>query len=70
MDFVFGAIEHLITPLLDNMVSGYGLSGYKIIKNASNDKTRLSAIVKLYPIYAVESFEITIVLSDQEITIE
>lgn len=69
-DILWINFKALITPLLDSMVSGYGLSGYKIIKNASNDKTRLSAIVKLYPIYAVESFEITIVLSDQEITIE
>ena len=69
-DILWINFKALITPLLDSMVSGYGLSGYKIIKNASNDKTRLSAIVKLYPIYAVESFEITIVLSDQEITVE
>ena len=69
-DILWINFKALITPLLDSMVSGYGLSGYKIIKNPTNDKTRLSAIIKLYPVYAVESFEVTVILSDEEVTVE
>lgn len=69
-DILWINFKALITPLLDSMVSGYGLSGYKVIKNPTNDKTRLSAIIKLYPVYAVESFEVTVILSDEEVSVE
>ena len=62
--------KSLLTPLLDQMVSGEGLSAYKLIKNVSQDKTRLSATIRLYPVYAVESFEIEITLEDEEVTVE
>lgn len=59
-----------ITPLLDRMQSGQGLSGYKIIKSATNEKAKVAATIKLYPFYAIEDFEITVVISDEEITVE
>ena len=62
--------KSLLTPLLDQMVSGEGLSAYKLIKNVSQDKTKLSATIRLYPVYAVESFEIEITLEDEEVTVE
>lgn len=69
-DILWINFKALVTPLLNQMVSGQGLANYKIIKNQSNDKTKLSATIKLYPIYSVESFEVTIVLSDEDVVIE
>lgn len=69
-DVLWLNFKSLITPLLDQMVSGEGLSAYKLIKNTSQDKTKLSATIRLYPTYAVESFEIDITLEDQEVTVE
>lgn len=62
-----------ISKLLDQMKSGYGISGYKIVrdnthKNA-NDKATLCAKVVIYPVEAVEDFYITIVLKDDEVSV-
>ena len=59
-----------ITPLLDRMQSGQGLSGYKIIKGTTDEKAKVVATIKLYPYYAVEEFEITVIISDEEVTVE
>lgn len=58
--------KSVITPLLDKMVSGYGLKKYKFIKNTVSDKTKLSASIKLYPENTVESFDIAIILTDED----
>lgn len=58
-----------VTPMLDKMVSGSGISGYKVIKGNPSDKALISATVILYPIYAVEQFEITVYLSDTELSV-
>ena len=62
--------KSLLMPLLDQMVSGEGLSSYKVIKNVTQDKTKLSATIRLYPVYAIESFEIMITLEDEEVTVQ
>ena len=63
-----------IAPTLDRMLSGYGISGYKIVRNTEHEKAREKATVCariiLYPTYAVEDFYIDIVLRDGEATIE
>lgn len=63
-----------IAPTLDRMLSGYGISGYKIIRDTQHEKAAekatICAKVILYPVYAVEDFYITIVLKDDEITVE
>lgn len=58
-----------ITPLLDQMLSGQGLSGYKVIRGVTTEKAKVVANIKLYPLYAVESFEITVVISDEEVSV-
>lgn len=58
-----------VAPLLDKLMSGQGLSDYKIIKNPTNEKAKLKATIKLFPIYAVEDFEITIELSDEDVSV-
>ena len=63
-----------IAPTLDRMLSGYGISGYKIIRDTQHEKAAekatICAKVILYPVYAVEDFYITIVLKDDEISVE
>ena len=63
-----------IAPTLDRMLSGYGISGYKIIRNTqhekANEKATVCARIILYPTYAVEDFYIDIVLKDGEVAVE
>lgn len=64
-----------ITPLLDRMKTGYGISGYKIIKATTHyngealTKAQLAAVIKIYPLYAIEEFEITVELADDEVSV-
>lgn len=53
-----------MTPLLDRMVSGNGIRGYKVIKEKTNKKATLKARIRIIPIEAVENFELTIELAD------
>lgn len=57
-----------IVPLLDQMVNGNGLRDYEIKRRKSDVKGQLKATIKLYAIEAVEDFDITIELSDAEVT--
>ncbi len=63
-----------IAPTLDRMVSGYGISGYKIVRDTeraeASAKATVCARIYLYPVYPVEDFYIDIILSDDEITVE
>lgn len=58
-----------ITPLLDEMSSSYGISGYQIIKEVSDSDIQLKATIKVFPIYAVEDFDITVMLTSEEVDI-
>ena len=58
-----------ITPLLDRMQSGFGISGYKIIQQPTTEKAKVKALIRLYPVYAVEEFEITVVMSDEDVSV-
>ena len=53
-----------ISPLLDRALSGGGIRGYKLIKRPTNVKGRLSAVIKIIPIEAVEDFELTVEMVD------
>ena len=63
-DILWINFKSLITPLLDKMVSGEGITSYKIYKQATTTKATLKALIKIYPIEAVESFDLTVELSD------
>ena len=73
-DVLWVNFKSLIAPTLDRMLSGYGISGYKIIKDTehakASEKATVCAKIILYPVYAVEDFYITIVLKDDEISVE
>ena len=55
-----------ITPLLERMVNGYGLSRYEIRKGAKTKKHKLYAEIRIWPIYAVEYIDVTIQILDEE----
>ena len=63
----------LVTPLLDKMQSGYGISGYNLIQDTTrkeaSQKGVLCAKVIIYPVYPVEDFYIDVVIENEEITI-
>ena len=58
-----------ITPLLDQMVSGSGISAYKIVRNTIDSSIKISASIRVYPVYAVESFDISVQITDSDITV-
>ena len=59
----------LITPTLDQMSTGSGISGYKVVQGKTTEKAKLVATIRLYPVYAVEDFEITVIMSDDEVSV-
>ena len=70
-DVLWLNFKSYIEPTLDQMKTGAGLSGYKIIKEpiSANEKAKLKATIKLYPLYAVEDFEVTVQMLDDEIAV-
>jgi len=64
-----------VSPLLEQLKSGYGISDYKLIKNTTkyNGKAltrgEMAAVIKIFPMYAVEYFEITVVVSDNDVAV-
>ena len=58
-----------ILPLLDEMCTSAGISDYKIERVPTTKNTKVIATITLYPIYAVEEFEINVVLYDSEETV-
>ena len=69
-DILWINFKSLITPTLDKLLTGYGISNYKIEKVATAKKGKLQAIVRLYPIYAVEEFEVLVTFEDEDVTVE
>lgn len=65
-----------ISPLLDQLKSGFGISDYKIIKGTTKyngqalTRGEMAAIIKIFPLYAIEYFEITVVVSDNDVTVQ
>lgn len=68
-DILWINFKSKLTPTLDRMTSGQGLSGYKIIKETTSDRTKVKAKIILYPVYAVEKFEITVIIRNEDIEV-
>lgn len=64
-DLLWVKFKSMITPLLDQMQTGDGISGYQLTKKKSLGKATLTAVIRIYPIEAVEDFEITLELADE-----
>ena len=64
-----------MSPLLDQLKSGNGISDYKIIRGTTKyngkqlDRGELAAVIKIYPRYAIEYFEITVAIEDEEVSV-
>lgn len=64
-----------VSPLLDQLKSGYGISDYKLIRNdkkyngSALTRGEMAAVIKIFPLYAVEYFEITVVVADNDVAI-
>lgn len=73
-DILWVNFKGLISPTLDRMLTGYGISGYKIVRDTqhekASEKATMCARIILYPTYAVEDFYITVVLKDDEVSVE
>ena len=65
-DTLWVKFQNLLMPTLDNIKSNNGISNYKIIKKQIPQSYKMSAIIKLYPIYAVDEIDIEIQLRDSE----
>lgn len=65
-----------VSPLLNQLKQGNGISDFKIIKsNIRHDGTRcgkgeLAAIIRIYPIHAVEYFDLTVDIRDDDVIVE
>lgn len=68
-DVLWVKFTSLIYPTLNKMLSGNGISGFKVIKQATTAKARLKASVRIFPIEAVEDFELSVVLEDESATV-
>lgn len=58
-----------VIPLLDQLKNSYGISNYKIKKEVAGSQRQLKATITIAPIYAVEEFDINIVLTNEEIDV-
>ena len=69
-DVLWLNFKSYIEPTLNQMKTGAGLSGYKIIKKTdTTKKAKLEAQIKLYPLYAVEDFTVEVQMLDDEIAV-
>lgn len=68
-DIVWINFKGLANTLLERMVSGRGLRWYKWTKEKADDKAKIKATLTIRPIEAVESFDINIILTEDETTV-
>jgi hypothetical protein len=74
-EILWNKFKTQLTPTLDKMVHGYGLSSYKIIKATTKydgtplAKGEIAAVIRIVPVYAVEDFEITVVMTDEGVEV-
>lgn len=72
-EVLWNKFKSRIAPTLDKLKSGFGISDYKILRaevkphnGDSLTKGELGAIIRIYPLYAIEYFDISIILSDPD----
>lgn len=65
-----------VAPFLEQLKSGAGIADYKLLKlDTHYDGSRLgkeefACAIRIIPVYAVETFEITVVVSDADVAVE
>lgn len=71
-ELLWNKFKSKMSPLLNQLQSGFGISGYKILRATTNSKgeplTRgeLAAIIRVYPLYAIEYFDISVNIRDED----
>lgn len=63
-DVLWFNLKGQITPLLDKMKTGNGISDYRLVRVATKEKAKVVGKIKIIPIEAVEDFELTVELMD------
>lgn len=61
--------KSMVTPLLDQLSTSSGITGYKLVQMPSDNPAKIVAKLTIYPIYAVEAFDITIELASDATSI-
>ena len=65
-----------VAPFLEQLKSGAGIADYKLLKldthynGSSLGKEEFACTIRIIPVYAVEAFEITVVVSDADVAVE
>ena len=65
-----------VSPYLEQLKAGSGISDYKLIKSNVNlagkklSREQFACIIKIFPVAAVESFEIALVMSDADVEVQ
>ena len=63
-DMLWVKFKMNITPLLNQMISGSGISAYEFKRQSTTKKATVNAIIRLYATEPVEDWDITIELAD------
>ena len=64
-----------IEPLLRRLKAGNGISDYQIVRGTTKyngdplTKGEVAAVIKVYPMYAVEFFELAVEINDEDVTV-
>lgn len=69
-DILWLNFKAAIEPTLDRMVSGNGLSNYKITKIATDKKATVACKIKLFAVDSVEDWDVTVELADGYTSVE
>ena len=69
-DVLWAKFRAEVSPTLDKMVNSYGIKSYSLVKQATRENGKLVASVILFPIYSVEEFEVTVIMTNEEVTVE
>ena len=59
-----------VSGLLEQLKLGYGIRDYKILRKAESRRGHMSATIQVYPLYAIEYFEIDVLVSDEAVAVE
>ena len=68
-DILWVNFKNAITPLLEKMRSGQGIRSYRLVKIASSARGTMTAKIIISPIEAVETFNITVELTDEDVAV-
>ena len=59
----------LVEPLLNRFQQGGGIKSFSLKKSALTKKTRLVVIIEIVPLYAIETFDVRINITDEDVEV-